>query len=477
MQGNTLKNNKEKLLIYVLDFVSLNLSIMLAFLIRFNTFHFYTYPSYVNTVFALSLSLIIVLFCNFKYQIFLRRGFYREFLASSYDVILTIITASFFLFILKKGTDFSRFVLIISGLFDFVFCYISRILYKTYIRKTAYKNNNKKSLVVIATSENAQKIIDNILSDKLSDYIINGIYITENNSKLDSINGIQVKNTIEDLLCYVSHSWVDDIIVCVPRVNDEVQHIIVNCKKVGITVHLNLKELTYLGEKNVLVNKISDYNVLSFSTHSINKKELLTKRVMDIAGGILGTVATGLLFIVMAPLIYVKSPGPIFFKQKRVGKNGRTFMMYKFRSMHLDAEERKKDLQKDNQYDDGFMFKIENDPRIIGNENGKGIGNFIRNTSIDEFPQFINVLKGDMSLVGTRPPTVDEWEKYELRHRKRLSIKPGITGLWQVSGRSSITDFEDVVKLDSEYIDNWNIGLDIKILFKTVFSVLKKDGI
>ena len=124
-----------------------------------------------------------------------------------------------------------------------------------------------------------------------------------------------------------------------------------------------------------------------------------------------------------------------------------------------------------NNIKDGMMFKMENDPRII-----KGIGNFIRDYSIDEFPQFWNVLKGDMSLVGTRPPTVDEWEQYEPHHRARMAIKPGITGMWQVSGRSDITDFEEVVQLDTEYIEKWNLGLDIKILLMTVVKVFKNDG-
>ena len=137
-------------------------------------------------------------------------------------------------------------------------------------------------------------------------------------------------------------------------------------------------------------------------------------------------------------------------------------------------EERKKELMNQNRVKDGMMFKIENDPRIIGGK--RGIGNFIRNYSIDEFPQFWNVLKGDMSLVGTRPPTVDEWEKYDLHHRVRLSVKPGITGMWQVSGRSEITDFEEVVKLDKKYITEWRMGLDVKILFQTVRVVLGRDG-
>ena len=150
--------------------------------------------------------------------------------------------------------------------------------------------------------------------------------------------------------------------------------------------------------------------------------------------------------------------------------------------MYMDAEKRKAELMAKNKIQDGFMFKMDDDPRIIGSEkkdkNGKpkGIGNFIRNTSLDEFPQFYNVLKGDMSLVGTRPPTMDEWEKYDPRHRIRMSAKPGITGMWQVSGRSKITDFDQVVALDRYYIEHWSLALDIKILLKTVWAVLRHDG-
>ena len=148
----------------------------------------------------------------------------------------------------------------------------------------------------------------------------------------------------------------------------------------------------------------------------------------------------------------------------------------------MDAEERKAELMDENKLGDGKMFKMDFDPRVIGNKvlpdgtHKTGIGDFIRRTSLDEFPQFFNVLKGDMSIVGTRPPTLDEWNKYELHHRARLAIKPGITGMWQVSGRSEITDFEEVVKLDTEYISEWNVGMDIKLLWKTVVSVIRRDG-
>ena len=134
----------------------------------------------------------------------------------------------------------------------------------------------------------------------------------------------------------------------------------------------------------------------------------------------------------------------------------------------MNADDLKDELRKQNRNKDGMMFKIKDDPRII-----PGIGHFIRKTSLDEFPQFFNVLKGDMSLVGTRPPTLDEWQKYSPYYRSRLSVKPGITGMWQISGRSNITDFDEVVKLDNEYINNWSINLDIKILFKTILYLFK----
>lgn len=203
---------------------------------------------------------------------------------------------------------------------------------------------------------------------------------------------------------------------------------------------------------------------------------------MDILGGLVGCLITGILFIILAPIIRKQSPGPIFFTQTRVGKNGKKFKMYKFRSMYMDAEERKKELMAQNRVKDGMMFKLDWDPRIIGSRQlpdgtvKKGVGNFIRDWSLDEFPQFINVLLGDMSLVGTRPPTVDEWEKYNFHHRARLATKPGVTGMWQVSGRSNITDFEEVVKLDKQYITDWDLGMDIKILLKTVGVVFKREG-
>lgn len=220
------------------------------------------------------------------------------------------------------------------------------------------------------------------------------------------------------------------------------------------------------------VESVEEYGNVSMITLKATKRsfgDMVLKRCMDIVGGLIGLIISLPIIGITAIPLKLESQGPLLFKQKRVGLNGRVFYIYKLRSMYMDAEERKKDLMAKNEMN-GLMFKITDDPRITK------VGKFIRKTSIDELPQFFNVLKGDMSLVGTRPPTLDEYNRYESHHKRRLSMKPGITGMWQVSGRSNIEDFEDVVKLDVTYIDHWSIWLDLKILAKTVLVVFGHVG-
>ena len=193
------------------------------------------------------------------------------------------------------------------------------------------------------------------------------------------------------------------------------------------------------------------------------------KRALDIVGALVGLGITAVLFIPIAIAIKLDSPGPIFFGQIRKGWMGREFRIWKFRSMYIDAEARKKELEKDNEAD-GKIFKIKDDPRITP------VGRFLRKTSLDELPQFWNVLKGEMSLVGTRPPTPNEVDIYEVPEWQRLDVKPGMTGEWQVHGRSSIRNFEDIIKLDLRYQQNWTLAYDLKLIVKTILVVLRKDS-
>ena len=208
---------------------------------------------------------------------------------------------------------------------------------------------------------------------------------------------------------------------------------------------------------------------MTIGTLELQLRDQVLKRMMDIAGALVGCLISLPIIAIVAIPLKIESPGPLIFKQKRVGLNGRIFYIHKLRSMYTDAEERKKELMAKNEMN-GLMFKMQDDPRITK------VGKFIRKTSIDELPQFFDVLCGNMSLVGTRPPTVDEYNQYDSHHKRRLSMKPGITGLWQVSGRSSIQNFEDVVALDVQYIDHWSLWGDIKLLFKTVAVVFTGRG-
>lgn len=191
------------------------------------------------------------------------------------------------------------------------------------------------------------------------------------------------------------------------------------------------------------------------------------KRCLDLLGAVVGLGITALVLIPIAVALYLDNPGPLLYSQTRCGWRGQQFRIWKFRSMVTNADQLKHTVQ--NQAS-GHIFKNDNDPRITR------VGRFLRRTSLDELPQFWNVLMGDMSLVGTRPPTVDEVKQYNNRHWQRLEVKPGMTGEWQANGRSSVTDFEQIVDMDLRYIHHWSIGYDVELIVKTIQSVLRRKG-
>ena len=273
---------------------------------------------------------------------------------------------------------------------------------------------------------------------------------------------------LDNLVTYATRSVVDQVVINLPSGSFLIADCVSQFETMGISVAVNIAALDFVTNSEKAIQRFGNSSVVNFSTTFYRSSDIALKRMMDIIGSLFGLVICGIASIFLVPLIK-RDGGPAIFAQDRVGRNGRIFKFYKFRSMRVDAEEIKKDLMSQNQMQGG-MFKIENDPRVTK------IGHFIRKTSLDELPQFWNVLKGDMSLVGTRPPTLDEYMKYTPEQKRRLSFKPGITGLWQISGRSNITNFDDVVKLDITYLDGWTIWKDIEILLKTIKVVFNRHG-
>ena len=389
--------------------------------------------------------------------------------------------AILYLFLLQEGYLFSRLTLILTIVIYLGLTYLARELWKKLLRKQM-EDGGERKLLIITSKDVAEMVVLNMQENNYARFTIAGAAVIDADWTGREIHGVPVVADEEDAPMYVCQEWIDEVLIVISEELPYPDDLISKLTETGVTIHLNLAKITNVPGKKQFVEKVGNYTVLTTSINYASTRQLMLKRLMDIAGGLVGCILTGIVCIFVGPAIYIASPGPIFFSQERVGKNGKKFKMYKFRSMYMDAEERKAELMKDNKLGDGKMFKLDFDPRVIGNKvlpdgtHKTGIGDFIRRTSLDEFPQFFNVLKGDMSIIGTRPPLISETNLYELHHRARLAIKPGITGMWQVSGRSDITDFEEVVRLDKEYIENWNIGLDIKILFKTVLVVFRKDG-
>ena len=463
------------------DMICLQASFVLAYLFRHGNLFVYRNELYRNMGIFLVLVDCVVISFNSTFKNVLKRGYYKEFQETVRHTFIIVVLSALYLFSIQKGMDYSRIVLYITWGLYFLTSYVVRILWKRYLVRHM-GITEKKTLLLVTSIGLVEETLENFKNNKLSRHAICGICIVDADLVGTEIQGISVVATIENVAQYVCREWVDEVFVNIePQVNYS-KEFIDKLTETGVTVHINLVKVAREEGKRHLVEKLGDYTVLTTSINYMTEREAFTKRCMDIIGALIGCAITIIILIVIGPIIYIASPGPIIFTQTRVGQNGKRFKLYKLRSMYLDAEERKKALLDQNRVKDGFMFKLDFDIRIIGNrilpsgEKKTGIGEFIRRTSLDEFPQFFNVLKGDMSLVGTRPPTVDEWDKYDLHHRARLATKPGITGMWQVSGRSNITNFEEVVKLDTKYINEWNMGLDIKILLKTVLQVLKRDG-
>ncbi len=397
----------------------------------------------------------------------LRRTKYQEITSTIWHCLVNFLGIFIYMYANKTSYYYSREAIGYSAVGMVVFTYLFRVIWKRFIRRRKLLDVNKSSMIVVAESTTVEHCLSEIAHSPYTEFKVEGVAVVDVDMTGQEIQGIPVIASADTLFEYLRTNVVDEVFLDGnTRASEE--SLAGRLVEQGLTVHMSL-----IHTNNLMPNRImetyGDYVVLTTSMHIANNRQAFLKRLMDIVGALVGLVFAFIAFIIFAPIIKIQSPGPVFFTQTRIGKNGRRFKFYKFRTMYMDAEERKKELMAQNEIQ-GNMFKMENDPRIIP------IGHFLRKYSIDELPQFWNVLMGQMSLVGTRPPLEDEYERYALHHKARLSIKPGLTGMWQVSGRSDIKDFEKVVALDTEYISNWSLGLDIKLLFKTIAVVFGGKG-
>jgi exopolysaccharide biosynthesis polyprenyl glycosylphosphotransferase len=345
-----------------------------------------------------------------------------------------------------------------------------RAILRMSLKHVRSRGYNYRQVLIVGRNERAARLVRRIeLYPELGLRIVG--FIDAPNGEYQHQHGDSMQNlgSLADCERIVRDYVVDEVFITLPIKSFycEIERIIKVCETVGIEAKIPM-DIFRLHASKATISRYLDMAVIDLYTSPRMNIELLLKRIMDIIISLSLIILLHPMFIIISLLVKVTSEGPIFFKQRRVGYNGRLFTLYKFRTMVADAEKCKNELLQYNEMD-GPVFKMRNDPRITN------VGRYLRRTSLDEFPQLINVLKGDMSMVGPRPPVPPEVDQYSLCDRRRLSMKPGITGIWQISGRNSIS-FTTWMEMDRQYIDQWSLWLDLKILVKTVPAVLRGSG-
>ena len=408
------------------------------------------------------------------YKSFSRKKFLRIVIDNIKMVssVLTVIIISSFIF----KTDISRLLLALFSVITFILLLLSKC-FLTYLYIKHYsRERNKLNVIIVGTKGRAKQVIDHIHSYK-KHYKIIGCLDTHSGQKgLEVKNGCTVIGTLDDLKQIVLNTIVDEIIFAMPLEKIEsIDMYILLIEMLGIPVRIfpdwYLHSTVFQpGISKVCFDSFGGSPTMLLTATNQNHLNLLLKQIIDTSAAFILLILLLPFFALTGILIKLFSKGPVFFSQNRMGLNGRLFKLYKFRTMVPDAEERLKELQALNEAD-GPAFKITKDPRII-----PYIGTFLRKSSMDELPQLFNVICGDMSLVGPRPPLPSEVEKYNVWQRRRLSMKPGLTCLWQIKPNRNDLSFNEWMSLDLNYIDNWSLKLDLSILAQTAFVVIGVQG-
>lgn len=334
------------------------------------------------------------------------------------------------------------------------------------IRKKGY---NFRTVLIVGLGDRLKEVKDKIDQHPGWGMNVIGFIAIAPTQTNPSTYGVERLGTLKDLPTLIHQHVVDEVIFAIPiGYIDRIEDAIRVCEEQGIKTQIAMHFYTPTIAKTY-VEDMDGLPMLTYSTTSEEVGKLMCKRIFDFTAALAGLMLISPLLALIGIGVKCSGPGPVFFKQRRIGLNGRIFWCYKFRTMVQNAEALQKGLESQNEMS-GPVFKIKNDPRVTP------FGKWLRKYSLDELPQLYNVLRGDLSLVGPRPPIIDEVRQYEPWQRRRLSMRPGITGIWQVEGRSRIAEFDEWVRLDLQYIDNWSLTLDMKILLKTIPTVLSGKG-
>lgn len=458
------------------DTIFLVLAFYLSYYLRFNTGTLAeinrTYIIDKNYIFYSVIFILSAIFLFFLFNLYNRdkiykgSGYYSKLLKAISINIIVIILAGYVLDLFT----FSRKWILLLYLFSFVLLYLSRFLIEVITQKIAKKLNIKSKTVIIGIGENAKRIEDSLIKYSLEGDVILG-HLDKKQRILKNkeyCKDFTILGYLEDLNDIINKNNIQRVIISSPEYKYyELLEILESLKGLDVTT-LIFPGFFEFSLKRLSVREIGGVPLMQVENIGFFGINLFLKNLIDYVLGSIFFIFFILIYLIAAILIKLDSRGPVFFKQRRLTKDCKEFYMYKFRSMHIDAEERLKDLMKYNEADYP-LFKMRNDPRITR------IGRFLRKFSIDELPQIINVLKGELSLVGPRPPLPAEVEKYDEWELRRMNVKQGCTGLWQISGRSDLL-FDEMARLDLYYIQNWSIEMDIKIIIKTIPVMLFGKG-
>lgn len=409
------------------------------------------------------------------------KSFYVKRLTELFMIILKTTLTGFILFggytfILRAQEDISRIFIGISFVTGAILITGEKIALGHMFKIMSKEGGSFKgsliifrNVLIVGSGKRVKRFIEGVKKNPEWGIRIVGLVDIDASKEGEAIDGYKIMGSFDDIPEIIHNNVVDEVIFVVPRSwLDKIEDVMRFCESEGLAVHVAM-DLFKLNFSKARQTEMHGFPLLTFESTPHKLEHLFIKRVIDLIISGIAILVLSPFFVIIGIIIKLTSDGPIFFKQERYGLYGRRFILYKFRTMVVDAEERLKELWRYNEMS-GPVFKMTNDPRVTK------VGKWLRKFSLDELPQLWNVLKGDMSLVGPRPPIPSEVENYDSWQRRRLSMRPGITCLWQVSGRSKIRDFNEWLRLDLEYIDNWSLWLDFRILLKTIPVVLLGVG-